>query len=210
MYSWTDVTWFEVSNVALSRILAWWNAAVVHQQCAGNLTQTADLPCSPLPDPIHILLQKPHHQPVDNSWRHKAGNRMSLISPHLYPVPDLLLPLTSSAGWQWHFVTADGAGCTYALILAMQIALCTLYRLFSFHHLPHCAVLNPKALLWVNDLWSATYHVSIIALLMASPAPSHWLGSYSLQPTKVDLAYMSASQNPLRHSSRTSKSWWRT
>jgi hypothetical protein len=116
---------------------------------------------------------------------------------------------SSSACRHWHCVTTDGAGCTDALSLATETALCALYRRFSFHHLPHCAVLYPKALLWVNDFWSAIYHISIIALLMASPAPSYWLGSYSIQPTKVDLTYMSTSLNPLRHSSRTLKPWRR-
>jgi hypothetical protein len=95
-------------------------------QCAGNLIHPNGCHAySPLPDPTHIL-QKPHHQPVDNSWCHKASNPMFPISPHLYPVPALLLPLTSvimlpikccvtlalrNSWWCWlHWCTQSGNG----------------------------------------------------------------------------------------------------
>ena len=81
---------------ALSRILVWWNVAVVHPPptvCRKPNPNGCHV-YSPLHDPSHIL-QTPHHQPVDNSWCHKASNPMFLISPHLHPVPALLLSLTS-------------------------------------------------------------------------------------------------------------------
>jgi hypothetical protein len=108
------------------------------QQCAGNLIQMAAMPT------VFFKIPSTHsfRSPTTNQWTTHDATKpgTQCLSSHLtsnqsqpFYCPLHLSPgCSSSAGWHWHSVTADDAGCTDALTLLSVLCIAS-FLFITFH-----------------------------------------------------------------------------